>query len=60
MKNLIYLYLINDRYSDIEQRCFDYDYVSSFVDDFGTSKALRMNAYKPKNDKDSKEGIRDV
>lgn len=52
MKNLLYLHFINDRYSRIEESLEVYDYVSHFLDDFGTSVALRMNAWQPKDEEE--------
>ena len=52
MKKLIYIYFINDRYAKTEKSLHHYDYVGCFLDAFGTSKALRMNPFIPKNDSD--------
>jgi len=51
-KNLIYTYFINDRYSNIEKQISDYDHIGSFIDDFGTSKALRARVYDPKTEEE--------
>ena len=53
MKNLLYLYFINDRYANIEKMVNPkYDYYMPFLDDFGTSKTLRASAFRPKDEEE--------